>query len=533
MTQLPTSPPLRSRIGTLTNTLIVAAGYLLSRVLGLARDVIISNHFGTSAQLDAFRATFGVIDMIYLVIAGGALGTAFIPVFSKLLAEERDQAWRLASAILNLALVGLVAASLLVGLFAEPLVALTVGRGFDPTTRALTVDLLRLTLIQPILLGLGGLCKATLESFDRFGVPALGANLYNLGIIVGALLGPQLGVYGLVFGVDAGALLFLLVQLPSLRQVGARYLGQRWREAPGLGQVGRLIGPRLFGQAVWQINLVAIASFASLAGPGAVAANGYALQLMLLPHGLLALSVGTVIFPQLARLHASGDRTAFREQALGALRAVLFVAVPASAILGVLGVPVVRILFQRGAFDQTSAVLTTQALTCYLFGLAAFTGSEIIVRTFYAMQDTRTPVVVGCVAVVTNMVLGWLLLRLGAGLAGLALAFSIANTLEAALLITFLSRRIGGVGRNFWITLAYIVLSALFCLIVLLVARGVAEQWIPALELGQPYRWPFDFLPLVLGATVLGAIGGGTYVGLAALFGIAELRVLLARVLRR
>src|SRR5690349_16457397 len=170
----------RARLGLFLNTIIVAGGYMLSRVLGLGREVIISSQFGTPPELDAYRATFGILDLIYLVIAGGALGTAFIPVFSSFLTEDREQdAWRLASSILNLALIALVVACLLIALLADPLVTWTIGRGFEPYRHELTVRILRLMLIQPVLLGVAGLAKATLESFDRFTLPVVGANLYN------------------------------------------------------------------------------------------------------------------------------------------------------------------------------------------------------------------------------------------------------------------------------------------------------------------------------------------------------------------
>src|SRR6266545_1319203 len=406
----PAASPRGARFGPFFNTLIVAGGYLLSRVLGLGRDVIISAQFGTLPEYGAYRATFSILDLIYIVIAGGALGSAFIPVFAGFLSEQReDDAWRLASGLLNLAFVALVLACLLIGLLADPLVALTIGRGFTPDQRALTALLLRLMLVQPVLLGLGGLAKATLESFDRFALPAIGSNLYNIGIIGGALLAPWLGIYGLVWGVVVGAALFLLVQLPGLRAVGMRYIWNVERRtqnaeqaarrsmfyalrsalyAPGLGRVGRLLGPRLFGQAAWQVNQIALVSFASILGAGTVAANGYALTLMLLPHGLIALSLGTVIFPQLARLHAAGDRATFRDTTVGALRSVLFLALPASAILGILAQPIVRALFERGKFTAASTALTSEALVFYLLGLWAFAAAEIVVRSFYAMQDT-------------------------------------------------------------------------------------------------------------------------------------------------
>jgi putative peptidoglycan lipid II flippase len=534
----------RARSGPFFNTIIVAGGYLLSRVLGLARDIIISAQFGTLPEYGAYRATFSVLDLIYIVIAGGALGSAFIPVFAGMLSEDRSEdAWRLASSLLNLAFVGLVVACVLIGLLAEPIVALTIGSGFAPEQRALTVLLLRLMLVQPVLLGLGGLAKATLESFDRFTLPAVGANLYNLGIIGGALLAPWLGIYGLVGGVLVGAALFVLVQLPGLRGVGARYLPNastapkspassllsRAQMVPGLAQVGRLLAPRLFGQAAWQINQIAVVSFASILGTTAVAANAYALTLMLLPHGLVALSLGTVIFPQLARFHAAGDRAGFRDTAVGAVRGVLFMALPAAAILGALSLPIVRALFERGNFSAASTALTSEALVFYVLGLPAFAGAEIVVRAFYAMHDTRTPVLVGIATVLLNIGLGWALLRLGGGLDGLAFAFSVANTVEFVLLLLLLRLRLGQFG-GFGRSLGGMLLATLACGAAVTFARLASTRALPFLAPGSAYRWPADFVPLALWLAAAGGLGLLTYGGLAQLLRLPEMRATRGRV---
>ncbi|MCS6940786.1 MAG: murein biosynthesis integral membrane protein MurJ [Roseiflexaceae bacterium] len=560
----------------LLNTIIVATGYLASRVLGLARDVLISHQFGTSAELAAFRASFGILDLIYLVVAGGALGSAFIPVFSEALEQRRD-AWRLASAVLNLTLLALTVACTLVWILAAPLVALTVGRGLNEAERALTVDVLRLMLIQPFLLGVGGLAKATLESFNRFTLPAIGSNLYNLGIIGGALLGPWLGVYGLVWGVNVGAALFVLVQLPGLRAIGATYRIRDKPDAPGegaqpcapgegaqpcaptkadstygegrepggartdslpflnlfyaegVGRMLRLLGPRIFGQSAWQINMIAIVSLASTLGSAALAANAYALQLMMLPHGLIALSLATVLFPEMARQYAAGDRATLRATALGGVRAVLFLALPASAVLGVLALPVLRALFQRGAFDATSAALTTEALSAYALGLAGFAAAEIVVRAFFAMQDTRTPVIVGIAAVALNISLGWSFLRLGMGLSGLGLAFSLANLFEAVLLLALLGRRLGGLERDFLRATGAMILATLVCVFTLALLHRASFAALPPVAPGDTYRWPGDFLPLL--AWLAGAATAGVlaYAGVAALFRVPELGATIAR----
>jgi putative peptidoglycan lipid II flippase len=522
--------PAPARFGAFANTLIVAAGYLFSRVLGLVREVLITAQFGTRPEMDAYRAAFSIVDMIYLVVAGGALGSAFIPIFSAFLTHDREEdAWRLASGVLNLALLALLVACALVALLADPIVALTVGSGFGPAQRALTAQIIRLLLAQPVLLGLGGLAKATLESFDRFALPAIGANLYNLGIIGGALLAPWLGIYGLVWGVVAGAALFLLIQLPGLRALGMRYHRRAGAATPGVRQVGRLLGPRLFGQSAWQLNLIAVGSFASTLGAGAVAANGYALQLMMLPHGLFALSLGTVIFPQLARHHAAGDQEALRATALGAVRHVLFLALPAAVLLAVLRLPLLRALFQRGAFDAGSATLTAEALAFYALGLAAFAAAEIIVRTFYAMHDTRTPVYVGIGAVAANIALGWTLLRLGLGLGGLALAFSLANTLEAITLLRLLAGRIGGLGGAFWRAVARMMLAALACGAAALALLWLSQPLLPFLAAGDRYRWPQHFIPLVLWLGVAVGFSALVYGGVAALFRLEELRMVMVR----
>ncbi len=520
----------RAGWGPLANTLIVAGGTLLSRVLGLARDVIIAGRFGTGAEIEAYRAAFALIDMVYIVVAGGALGSAFIPVFAGMLAQERESdAWRLASGTINLALAALVAACGLMALLAEPLVALTVGQGFDAAQRGLTVDVLRLLLIQPVLLGLGGLAKATLESFDRFTLPAIGSNLYNLGIIAGALLLAPWGVYGLVAGVLGGAALFLLVQLPGLRAAGMSYTPTLRLDLPGLGQIGRLLGPRLFGQSAWQLGLIAIASVASTLGQGAVAANANALQLMMLPHGLIALSLGTVIFPQLARLYGAGDLAGLRGTALGAVRSVLFLALPAAALLAALREPVLRAIYQRGAFDALSTALTAEALLFYALGLAAFAAAEIIVRSFYAMQDTRTPVLVGVCTVLVNIVLAATLPRL-LGLGGLGLSFSIANTLEAGILLWLLGRRLGGLPASFWGGLGRMVLAALAMGGALAGLLALSAGPLPFLGPGDTYRWPDQFAPLLAWLAAASAGGGATYLGVSLLLGLEEPRATLGRV---
>lgn len=441
---------LAPRSRALINTLIVALGYLASRVLGVVRDMFITAQFGTNPLVDAYRAAFAIPDLLYLVIAGGALGTALIPVFQQRRHDGgNDQANKLASSVLNLMLPCLVSISVIAWIFALPLVRMTTAHGFPAATQQLTADLMRMLLLQPILLGIGGVFKAVLEAHEQFSIPTLGSNLYNIGIIFGAaVLARWYGIHGVIYGVLIGAAAFTLIQIPALRRVTWRYTSDVWFRTVGLVDVGKLLLPRLFGQSIWQINLASMIAITSSFGVGAVAAAGYAMQVMLLPHGLVGLSVGTVIFPRLSRLAARGEEAQFGVEASHALQSVLAVALPASVVLWYAPELVVLVLYQRGSFDAASAQLTVAALRGYALGLAGFSVAEIAVRIWFALKNTRVPVIVGAGAVTLNLGMGWWFSQTGSAfqrLSTTATVFSIANTLEAVFLLWWLMRRYPGI----------------------------------------------------------------------------------------
>jgi putative peptidoglycan lipid II flippase len=250
---------------------------------------------------------------------------------------------------------------------------------------------------------------------------------------------------------------------------------------------------------------------------------------MLLPHGLIALSLGTVMFPVLARHYAAGDMPALRATALAAVRGVLFLALPFAALLAILRLPVLRLLYQRGQFDAMSTTLTAEALGFYALGLVAFAAAEILVRAFYAMRDTRTPVYVGIGAVVLNIALGWALLRLRPSLGMLALAFSVANTCEALALLLLLRPRLGRLGRDFWSAAARMGAAALACAATLLTLLWLSRPSLAFLQNGDSYRWPADFVPLAIWLAVASALGVLTYGGVALALRLEEVRTMQAR----
>jgi putative peptidoglycan lipid II flippase len=436
--------------------------FVASRVLGLTRDIVISHQFGTSRALDAYFAAFTVPDFIFNVIAGGALGSAFIPTFSAALASgDLRRAWRLASAVINLALILITAVAALLAIFAPQVVDATVARGFAPADQALTASLMRWMLITPIVFGVSGIVMGILNSHQHFLLPALAPVLYNAGIIAGALfLAPTMGVYGLAVGVIAGAFLHLLVQVPWLARERMQYTPMLGLDNADVREVGRLMLPRTFGIAAIQINFIVNTILASALPAGRIAALTYAWRLTLLPVGIVGSSLGTAVFPTFSEQNARSEHDDFRSTFSTAFRATLFLTIPAAVGLFILGGPLVALIFQRGEFNAQSTAETAWALQFYAIALFAHSGLEIITRAFYAMHDTKTPVIASVGSVILNVALSVALIApLAQG--GLALANSIATILEMLTLLLLLRRRMGMIdGRRIASSLARTVFGA-------------------------------------------------------------------------
>ncbi|HEY0738241.1 MAG TPA: murein biosynthesis integral membrane protein MurJ [Herpetosiphonaceae bacterium] len=521
------------------NTGVVMLGAILSRLLGVVRDGIISARFGVQPELGAFRAAFAIPDLLYFVIIGGALGSALIPVFGRLLEEQQeDRAWELANTILTTAFLAFVLIAGLVAIFARPLLAYTVARGYadDPAMLNLAVHLMRLMLVQPLLLGLGGLMMALLQTFERFTLPAIAFNIYNLSLIAAALfLAPRYGIDGLAIGVAVGALLYFLVQLPGVIKAGLRFKPSlNWR-MPEVIRVGALLAPRLVGQSALQINIIVMISLMSLLSPSAQAANGYAYQLLMLPHGILAVSMGTVMFPRLTRLYANAQFADVRHVALQTLRTVLWLTVPAAAILAVMHVPIVRLLFQRGDFDAEALRLTGRALLFYTPGAIGLAGAEIVIRTFYAMEDTRTPVVVGVLTIVLNGILAWALISYWQRDIGLiALSYSITNVIEFVVLFGLLTGRLHGFeAAQLTRSVLALVGGTIGLALVLLGGTWLSLPYVPGIALDSAYGQGADFFLLAGWLAGLSIVGLGVYVALGLALGAPEVRELTSLVRRR
>ncbi|MFZ5878400.1 MAG: murein biosynthesis integral membrane protein MurJ [Chloroflexota bacterium] len=426
---------------------------VFGQLAGLARSMLVTSLFGASHELDAFLYANRVSETLFLLVAGGALGSAFIPTFTGLLAKgERDSAWRLASAIANAVTLSLSLLAVLAAFLAPQIVRYLLAPGFaaDPSLFALTVSLLRIQLLSSVLFGLGGLVVGILNAHQVFFVPALTPAMYQLGIIFGALaLAPTMGVYGLAWGVVIGAALYLLLQIPSLLRQRGRYQPTFGMDNPDVRQVILLMAPRLLGVAVVQLNFWVNGWLASKMSEGSMSGLSVGFSLMLMAQAAIAQSVAIAAMPTFSAQHALGKMDEMRGSLVASLRGVMLIALPASLGLIVLREPLVRLLYQRGEFNDLDAQMVAWALLWYAAGLVGHSLMEVLTRAFYAQHDTRTPVLIGAVAMGLNVVfsfafsagfesMGWL------PLGGLALANSLATALEAAALFLFMRTRLGG-----------------------------------------------------------------------------------------
>ncbi len=459
---------------------IVAAGFILSRLLGLVRSVAIANAFGTQPDLAAYFVAFRLPDLVFQLLAGGTVSAAFIPVFSRVSLERGDEgAWRLASSVLNLlsiatgvlALVAFVLAPHLVPLLAP---GLGDGTGRQPELTALAVKLTRFMLLSPMFFGISGLMTGILNARQHFVAPALAPVFYNLSIIVGAvLLSGPLGVWGLAWGVVIGSALHLVVQVPVVFLLGMRWTGSLGVRSRAVRDVMRLMGPRVIGLAATQANFLVLIFFASFISDAAISAINFAFLVMMMPVGVVGMAISTAAFPTLSRQAAAGQMGPLRESLASALRVILFLAVPASVGLVVLAQPAVRLLFQHGAFDAESTALVTEALTVFAIAIAAHSGIEILSRGFYALSDTKTPVQLSVMAMALNLVLSAVLVR-PLGLRGLAGATSVAAIFECSMLAYVLRERIGHFGaRGVWRSMSRTVVATAVMAEVLVVVRLV------------------------------------------------------------
>jgi putative peptidoglycan lipid II flippase len=430
---------------------LVSALTLVSRLLGLVREIVFAAFLGAGLYADAFRVAFRIPNLLRDLFAEGALSAAFVPTYARVLKEEGEAgAHRLVSRLMTVLLV-VIGALVLAGLvWADALVVL-IAPGFAavPGKASVTVRLTRIMLPFLPLVSLAAVAMGVLNARHRFGAPAFAPSTFNLVAILWAAglwaagLGPAAVAVGWAVGTLAGGAAQFLVQLPGLRSDGWRFRPDWAPRDPGLRRVFVLMAPATIGLAAVQINIFVSTIFASR-DPGAVAWLDYAFRILYLPIGIFGVAVGTTAGAGFARRAAEADLEGLRATLRQALRLVGFLTVPALVGLVVLAEPVVRLLYERGRFGPDDTTATARALAAYTLGLVAYSAVKVLVPAFYALGQARVPLAGSALAVVTNLVMiAFLYGRLGY----LAIAFGTAlgALLNAGLLVALLQRQIGGI----------------------------------------------------------------------------------------
>lgn len=459
------------------STSIISLGTLASRILGFFRDIILARFLGTAAGADAFFVAFRIPNLFRDLVGEGAVNSSIVPVLSEYVHQrEKHDTWHFISVMFSVSLVVLSAITL-IGIVFSPLIVRFLAPGFiaDHEKLVLTIRLTRIMFPYLVFIGLAAYTLGVLYTFRSFWVPAFSPCLLNVAVIIAALIafhGMDEPIYGLAIGVLAGGILQLAVQLGPLMKNGMHLKDMRSFSHPGARKVGKLLVPRLVGSGVYQLNIfidTLFASLSSIVGEGGISAIYYATRIVQFPMGVFGLSMASAVLPAMSGLAARNHIEDFKRTLIFSIKNISLVMFPFSMLLVVLARPVIRILFERGAFDAYSTDITSWALLCSAFGLLSFGGVKMLAAGFHSLQDTKTPVKVAGICLLVNIVFSVVLmgpLKVG----GIALASSISSTVNFGLLFYFMEKKIGRLHAGLTEYFLKIALASL--------TMGVATVWL-------------------------------------------------------
>ncbi len=490
----------------------------LSRILGLVRDMVLARFFGSGMAADAFFVALRIPNLLRRLFAEGSLTIAFIPVFTEYLATKtKKDAFELARIVLTLLTLILAVVTLLGVLFSPWIVRIQAfGFGGSGFKYDLTVLLTRITFPYIFFISIVAFFMGVLNSLRHFAAPAAAPILLNVGIIGAAyLISPYFPepIMGVAVGVLIGGILQVGLQIPWALKKGLTLL-PRWDIGhPAVRKIGLLMLPAIFGSAVYQLNSYIVTLLASFLTEGSVSWLYYADRLVQFPLGVFAIAISTAALPSLSTQAAKKDLKYFEDTLNHTLRLVFFITLPSMTGLIILGRPIIRIFFEWGAFDALSTSMTNRALIFYALGLWAFSGIRVVVSAFYALQDTKTPVKVAVMALVANLILSLVLMGpLKHG--GLALALSLASSLQFCLLVFFLKRKV-----NFG-NMRPVMIFAMKCtLAAIVMGLGIFychSRWLTADSTA-------GLLNLIVNLTILIIIGMAVYFVATWVFGCNEI----------
>lgn len=506
--------------GIVSAAALVAVSSLLSRILGLFRDRLFAQHFGAGPELDAYFAAYRIPDIIFNLLVLGTLTAAFLPVFSTYLSKGekgREEAFRVAEMLFFLAVFILSAFAVILYVFTPKIVPL-IAPGFDENRMSLMVVLSRIMLLQPIFLGASSILGTILTSFNRFVAYAAAPVLYNIGIIIGVIFFvPSMGVSGVAWGVVLGAILHFISQIPSVYKLGFRFRPIFHFRHEGIKNIGRLMVPRIIGLLAGQVDNFVVNLIGSTLAVGSIAVYAFADNLQNVPIGLVGISFAIAAFPQLSRAAAENSPEVFARTLAKTIRLVLFLALPLSAVMLLLRSEIVRVILGTGRFDWQDTRATFSVLTILVLSVFAQCLVPLLSRSFFAMHDTKTPMMASIVTIIVN-IFGAFILANKFGVLGLAWAFSISSFVNFAFLFVVIRLRVGNYQDRF-------LTDGLWRMIFATTVAGIFIQFIKT-PIGNLVDMQ-SFLGVFIKLTVSMISGALAYLAMAKILRLEEAVVLL------
>lgn len=438
------------QVSILSAAAIITAAAFLSSLTGLIRNrLLVSTFFRTpelQLQLESYWVSFRLPELVFQLLVTGALSAAFIPVFTKYEKKSKDEAFKMASSVLNIILLAFCLFSAIIFIWAVPLTQLMTGDGFSDQQIFLSAQLTRVMLLAQFFFAISNFLSGAIQSYKRFVIPALSPIVYNLGIIFGTLLlSPALGIYGPTIGVVLGAFLHFFLQLPLAKKLGFRYSFKIHFNHPGVKEIFKLMGPRTLALSINQIQLFFVVFFATHLGGISLTIMSLAQQLMTFPIRLFGAPIGQAALPFLSHESNEGDLKNFKALVLRSLHQISFLVMPASILLLILRIPIIRLAYGAKEFPWPATLLTGRLVAILTISIAAQAVTHILVRAFYALHNTKYPLGISLFSTAVFLASGVSsIFFLNTGLVGLAYAVTASSLVEMTLLFYVLQRKING-----------------------------------------------------------------------------------------
>jgi putative peptidoglycan lipid II flippase len=504
---------------------IIAVANVVSMFAGFLRErLLIATffHTGTSQQAyEAFKVAFQIPNTLFQIIILGALSATLVPLFTQHKKEDEARAFAMSSIIFNYIILAFVIISAVIFIFAEPITRMRTGAGFTPEQVQIVINLTRIMLLSQLFFAISNFLTGILQSYQRFILPAFSPILYNLGILIGVyVFSPFFGIYSTGIGVVIGAFLHMAVQLPMVLKLGFRY---RWSfdlDFPGVKRFIKLSPPRTVALTIGEFKKLALGFFATSLGNLSFLVMDYGLALMTVPIRFVGVPIGQASLPFLSDEASEQDLKRFKELLLQSLHQIAFLCYPASILLLILRIPIVRLVYGAAQFPWQMTKSTGMVLAIVSFSIVGQSLVHLLIRAFYALKDTKTPLIVTCLDALIYLMLCWIFVfKTKYGVYGIALTTTITGLLEFLTLLLLLDRKIHGIAqKSFWIPQFKMIITSFFMAVFLYLPFKILD------ELVFDTSRTIELIALTITTSTMGLL---VYMYFSALFDVRELHFFL------